>query len=83
VKKIICITGASSGFGEACAQVFAANQYDLIITGRRIERLKDVKNVLEKKYGIEVLVLHLDVRNRRAVEKAFQDLPAKWKKSIC
>jgi len=80
VKKIICITGASSGFGEACALKFAANQHDLIITGRRVERLNDVKTSLEKKYGVEVLALVLDVRDRAAVDKAFKDLPAKWKK---
>jgi 3-hydroxy acid dehydrogenase / malonic semialdehyde reductase len=80
VKKIICITGASSGFGEACAQVFAANQYDLIITGRREDRLLDLKTSLEKKFGIEVLVLTFDVRDRHAVDSAFGKLPAKWKK---
>ena len=80
MKKIICITGASSGFGEACALKFAANQHDLIITGRRVERLNDVKISLEKKYGVEVLALVLDVRDRAAVDKAFKDLPAKWKK---
>jgi 3-hydroxy acid dehydrogenase/malonic semialdehyde reductase len=80
VKKIICITGASSGFGEACAQLFAANNYDLIITGRREERLTSLKSNLEKKHGSEVYVLAFDVRSRVAVERAFAGLPARWKK---
>jgi len=80
VKKIICITGASSGFGEACAQTFAVNQYDLIITGRRADRLQELKLALEKKYGSEVWVLPFDVRDRNAVQKAFSDLPDRWKK---
>ena len=80
MKKIICITGASSGFGEACAQVFAANQYNLIITGRREDRLIALKTALEKKFGIEVYALPFDVRNRSAVDKAFGELPPQWKR---
>jgi len=80
VKKIICITGASSGFGEACAKLFAENQYNLIITGRRTEKLQVLKATLEKKYGIEIHVLPFDVRSRPAVEEAFRSLPEQWKK---
>jgi NADP-dependent 3-hydroxy acid dehydrogenase YdfG len=80
VKKIICITGASSGFGEACAQLFAEKQFNLIITGRRLEKLLELKATLEKKYGIEVHVLSFDVRNRLAVDEAFRSLPEHWKK---
>ena len=57
MKKIICITGASSGFGEACAFKFSANHYNLIITGRREERLKTLKKTLEEKFGNQVYVL--------------------------
>jgi 3-hydroxy acid dehydrogenase/malonic semialdehyde reductase len=80
VKKIICITGASSGFGEACARLFAENQYDLIITGRREDRLQELKTSLEKKFGVEVWVLHFDVQDRSAVDQAFRDLPERWRK---
>ena len=79
MKKIICITGASSGFGAACASLFAENHYDLIITGRREDRLKELKDSLEKKFGVEVFVLPFDVQNRAAVEKAFSNLPDRWK----
>jgi 3-hydroxy acid dehydrogenase/malonic semialdehyde reductase len=80
VKKIICITGASSGFGEACAYKFSENHYDLIIAGRRVEKLNLLKETLEMKFGNRVHVLHLDVSNRTAVENAFKSLPGGWKK---
>jgi 3-hydroxy acid dehydrogenase / malonic semialdehyde reductase len=80
VKKIICITGASSGFGEACAFKFSENHYDLIIAGRREEKLNELKETLEKKYGNRVLTLRLDVSDRSAVESAFKNLPDEWKK---
>jgi len=80
VKKIICITGATSGFGEACAFKFSENQYDLIIAGRRVEKLNALKKTLEKKFGNRVYVLHLDVSDRIAVENAFSSLPGEWKK---
>ena len=79
MKKIICITGASSGFGEACARLFAENGYNLIITGRRADKLKELKALLEKKFGVEIWILHFDVQDRSAVEQAFRTLPEKWK----
>jgi 3-hydroxy acid dehydrogenase / malonic semialdehyde reductase len=80
VKKIICITGASSGFGEACAFKFSENHYDLIISGRREEKLLALKETLEKKYGNKIYVMGLDVSDRNAVENAFKSLPEEWKK---
>jgi len=80
VKKIICITGASSGFGEACAHKFSANNYNLIITGRREEKLNSLKTILEEKFGNQVYVLPFDVSDRSAVDKAFRSLTEDWKK---
>jgi 3-hydroxy acid dehydrogenase/malonic semialdehyde reductase len=80
LKKIICITGASSGFGEACAYTFSANDYDLIIAGRREEKLHALKSTLEEKFGNQVHVLPLDVQDRAAVDAAFNSLPSGWKK---
>ena len=80
MNKIICITGASSGFGEACAFKFSENHYDLIIAGRREEKLNSLKETLEKKFGNRVHVLRLDVSDRTAVESAFKSLPDEWKK---
>jgi 3-hydroxy acid dehydrogenase/malonic semialdehyde reductase len=80
MKKIICITGAGSGFGEACAFKFSENHFDLIIAGRREEKLQALKETLEKKFANSVYVLPLDVSNRIAVADAFKSLPDKWKK---
>jgi len=80
VKKIICITGASSGFGEACAFKFSENNYDLIIAGRREEKLNALKSTLEEKFGNQVHVMPLDVSDRIAVDNAFNALPTSWKK---
>jgi len=80
VKKIVCITGASSGFGEACAFTFSAHGYNLIIAGRRNERLKSLKEKLEAKFSNAVYILPLDVSDRDAVQNAFSSLPVEWQK---
>ena len=79
MNKIICITGASSGFGAACARLFAEKGYDLIITGRREDRLQELKFSLEKRFSVEVCILSFDVQNRSAVTEAFGNLPDRWK----
>lgn len=80
MNKIILITGATAGIGKACAEKFAAAKYDLIITGRRKERLEAMQSQLQKEHGIEVLTLCFDVQDRQAVENIFSDLPERWKK---
>ncbi|MDP4130772.1 MAG: SDR family NAD(P)-dependent oxidoreductase [Bacteroidota bacterium] len=80
MKKIICITGAGSGFGEACAIKFSEHHFDVIITGRRKEKLESLKKRIEEKQDVKVYVLPLDVRNKSAVFEAMESLPAKWKK---
>jgi len=72
------ITGATAGFGRAIAVKFAQNGYDLIITGRRKERLDELEKELTKN-NIKVLSLNFDVRNRSEVGSAIQKLPAEWK----
>jgi len=80
-NKIILITGATSGFGEACARKFAADgNYDLIITGRRKERLQALQQQLQKETRAKVLSLVFDVQDRTAVFSAIEQLPADWKK---
>ena len=72
MAKTILITGATSGFGEACACRFAAEGWQLILTGRRTERLKS----LQEELGSSVLqVLSLDVRNRDEVIEKLAGLP--------
>lgn len=80
MNKIILITGATAGIGKACAEKFAAAKDNLIITGRRKERLDELKESLEKKYGIEVYTLHFDVQDKNAVFTAINSLSDKWKK---
>ncbi len=80
MNKIILITGATAGIGKACAEKFAPAKYDLIITGRRKERLEALKIELEKEHGIEVLPLCFDVQDRKAVEDTFSQLPERWQK---
>jgi 3-hydroxy acid dehydrogenase / malonic semialdehyde reductase len=75
MKKTILITGASSGFGKAIAGLFAKNDYNLIITGRRNERLLEISNELKGKYNTTVTTLEFDVRDNNAVKAAILSLP--------
>jgi NADP-dependent 3-hydroxy acid dehydrogenase YdfG len=80
MNKIILITGATSGFGKAIAEKFAASQWNLIITGRRKERLDLIAKELSTTYGVEVLPLVFDVQDKNAVFTTISGMPEKWKK---
>jgi NADP-dependent 3-hydroxy acid dehydrogenase YdfG len=73
----VLITGATSGIGMACAKIFAANGYNLIITGRRQERLVALQQQLKTTHGIKVLPLCFDVRNKEEAAAAFENIKAK------
>ena len=77
MKKIALVTGATSGIGEACARKLAENNYNVIITGRRTDRLEAIAAEL-RAIGAEVLTLAFDVRDREAATAAIQGLPAEW-----
>jgi 3-hydroxy acid dehydrogenase / malonic semialdehyde reductase len=73
------ITGATSGIGYATARLLAENKFDLVITGRRKERLLKLKGELETGYKVKVLELCFDVRSRPEVIQAFSKLTDEWK----
>ena len=79
MKKIVFITGATSGIGLGCARKFAANGDKLILTGRNATRLSEISSEL-KAQGAEVVTLKFDVRDREAAQKAIESLPAEWTK---
>lgn len=78
--KTALVTGATAGIGEACAHILAQNQYKIIITGRRKDRLEAVASGLKEKYNTEVHTLNFDVRNREDTFNAIESLPEKWQK---
>ncbi|OQB61888.1 MAG: Serine 3-dehydrogenase [Bacteroidetes bacterium ADurb.Bin141] len=77
--SVIFITGATAGFGKAIAQKFSEAKWDIIINGRRKERLAQLEEEL-KANGSKVLSLPFDVRNEQEVNNAIQQLPQEWKK---
>ncbi len=74
MEKIILVTGATSGFGRAIATRFAKEGYTVCITGRREDRLAEVKAELEKAYSAKVITLAFDIRERAQVEAAMTTL---------
>jgi 3-hydroxy acid dehydrogenase/malonic semialdehyde reductase len=78
MDKIILITGATSGFGKAMAEKFAAGGWNCIITGRRADRLEALSKELQENHNIQTLSLVFDVQNRGAVFTAIETIPAEW-----
>lgn len=76
--KTVFITGATSGFGEACAHQFAQAGYRLILNGRRKERLETISQALMQRYNAASLLCPFDVQDRQAVFNAIKTLPADW-----
>jgi 3-hydroxy acid dehydrogenase / malonic semialdehyde reductase len=76
--RIVLITGASSGIGEACAHAFAEAGAKLILTARRSQRLATLKTQLEQQYGTKIVLLNFDVRDRTSVAAALASLPTEW-----
>ncbi|MGK7245938.1 bifunctional NADP-dependent 3-hydroxy acid dehydrogenase/3-hydroxypropionate dehydrogenase YdfG [Buttiauxella agrestis] len=72
---IILVTGATAGFGESITRRFVQQGHKVIATGRRLERLQELKDEL----GDSIITLQLDVRNRAAIEQAMEQLPAEWR----
>lgn len=77
--KTVCITGATSGIGKAIALRLARENYQLILTGRRADRLDELKNELENSFDIKVATLCFDIRKYEEVEQALELLPNEYK----
>ena len=77
--KIILITGASSGIGQACARYFAAQGARLILSARRVERLEELAQELSHQHNKEHYILPLDIRNKAMVKKQLEILPGELK----
>jgi NADP-dependent 3-hydroxy acid dehydrogenase YdfG len=73
MKKYALITGATSGIGKATAEMFAEQGINLIICGRRREKLEALKKSLQHKIAVEIM--SFDVSNREEVKMAFSSLP--------
>ncbi|MGZ4097321.1 MAG: SDR family NAD(P)-dependent oxidoreductase [Bacteroidia bacterium] len=70
----ILITGATSGIGKSTAEIFARNGHNIIITGRREERLLELEKELKKKYSVKITRLNFDIRKHKEVEAAISSL---------
>ena len=78
MSDTLFITGATSGFGEACARRFADAGWKLVLTGRRAERLNALVEELSKQTEVHGLVV--DVRDRKGMEEAIANLPPSFAK---
>ncbi len=79
MAKIALVTGATSGIGKATARILAEAGYNLIITGRRDDRLGALANELIDKKHIDCFPLCFDIRKIEEVEDAFHSLPVEWR----
>lgn len=79
-EKTVFITGASSGIGKACAELFAQAGAKLILCARNMAKLQNVANDLKAQYQTDILAFELDVQDKRAVNEVVDTLPISWKK---
>lgn len=80
MKKTALITGASAGIGRATALLLAANNFDVIITGRRKEKLENLEKEIRSETTADVLILCFDIRRQDDVVAACKELTGKWEK---
>lgn len=79
MSKTVLVTGATAGIGKATAEIFAQNNWNVIITGRRKEKLEELKKLLEKGNSVKVLTLRFDIQNKAEVDVAINSLSGEWK----
>ena len=74
--KTVLITGASSGIGKELAYVYAENNYDLILTARRKDRLEEIKKDIGKVHNVSVAVFQADLSECNSADKFYQNIKA-------
>lgn len=79
MKKKVLITGGSSGIGLALAHRYSAEGFDLILTGRRKERLDELGRLLHAKNGTQIKTLGFDVRHQKEVCEQLESMPEEWR----
>lgn len=79
-QKTVMITGASSGFGAACAEIFSQNGYRIILNARRKDKLIELSEKLKQQNNTDSLILNFDVRDKASVYEAAASLPENWQK---
>ncbi|MEY4585944.1 MAG: hypothetical protein RIT05_362 [Bacteroidota bacterium] len=78
MSSIVLITGATSGFGKSCAELFAEKGHRLILIGRRADRLEKLAAALKQSYDTATYLLPIDVRNQEAITTGISSLPLTW-----
>lgn len=78
MSSIVLITGATSGFGKSCAELFAEKGHRLILIGRRADRLEKLAAALKQSYDTATYLLPIDVRNQEAITTGISSLPPTW-----
>ncbi|HMN31914.1 MAG TPA: SDR family NAD(P)-dependent oxidoreductase [Chitinophagaceae bacterium] len=74
MNKTVFISGATSGIGKSCAFIFAKNNYQLILTGRRKDRLEQIKNDLQNEFHVKILTLCFDVTDLKQTQNAIRQI---------
>lgn len=77
-NKVVLITGATSGIGKACAEIFASHKCNLILLARRVDVLQEVADSLSQQHGVKIHAAACDVRNRTHVEDVIEALPPEF-----
>ncbi|MBR9860150.1 SDR family NAD(P)-dependent oxidoreductase [bacterium] len=78
-KKIALITGATAGIGKATAELLAQQGFNLILNGRRRDRLEELATILASEYGTASVIMPIDIRDYEEVKASVLALPDEWK----
>ena len=80
MEKVVIITGATSGIGQNAAIKFATNGWKVIATGRRNDRLIELKSYIKEKFNSDIDIFNFDVRDKSQVEENCNEILSKFKK---